>query len=55
MYNGIKITPVIAGEVEGRAIDFAVSTSDFGNSPDIQALFDTLNALGAFSDGGTRT
>ena len=55
LYNGIKITPVIAGEVESRSIDFAVSTSDFGNSPDIQALFDTLNALGAFSDGGTRT
>jgi formylglycine-generating enzyme required for sulfatase activity len=55
LFNGIKITPVIAGEVERRSIDFTVSTSDFGNSPDVQDLFDTLNDLGAFSDGAPRT
>jgi len=53
--NGIRITETIRNECEGRSIDFAQSIEDFGNDPDVQNLFDVLNALGVFTDGGVRT
>ncbi len=53
--NGITLTSTITGKVSGRAIDFDLSPEDFGNNPDIQALFDDLNAQGVFTDGGVRT
>jgi len=53
--NGISITEEIRNECEGRSIDFAQSRGEFGNDPDVQNLFDVLNALGVFTDGGVRT
>jgi len=53
--NGITISEEIRNEIEGRPIDFTLSTADFGNDPDVQALFDTLNALGVFTDRDIRT
>lgn len=49
--NGITITQAIADEVDGRPIDFKQNIEDFGNDYDIQALFDTLNDIGAFTNG----
>jgi hypothetical protein len=53
--NGIAITTVIRNEVDGRSIDFTQKMEDFGNDHDIQDLFDTLNALGFFSDKTPRS
>lgn len=53
--DGITISDEIRNEVANRPIDFTQSTEDFGNDPDIEALFATLNALGVFSDEGDRT
>ena len=53
--NGITISTEIRNEVANRPIDFTQSTEDFGNDPDIEALFATLNALGIFTDEGDRT
>ena len=52
--NGITITSAISDEVSGRKIDFSQSIEAFENDSDIQDLFDTLNALGAFSTRGKR-
>lgn len=40
--DGITISAQIRNEVENRPIDFDQSTDDFGNDPDIVALFDTF-------------
>ena len=53
--NGITISDAIKNEVEGRSIIFNQSTDDFGNDPDVLALFNTLNQLGAFTDSGDRS
>lgn len=53
--NGITISAEIRNEVANRPIDFTQSTEDFGNDPDIETLFATLNALGIFTDEGDRT
>jgi Cysteine-rich secretory protein family/Putative metal-binding motif len=52
--NGITLTAAITGEVSGRTIDFDLSPENFENNPDVQALFDDLNAQGVFTDGGVR-
>jgi len=49
LQNGIQITAQIRAEVDGRAIDFSLSISQFENDPDIVGLFDTLNALNLFT------
>jgi hypothetical protein len=48
--NGISISEQIRNECLGRVIDFNQSIADFENDPDVQNLFDTLNALGVFPD-----
>ena len=53
--NGINITQQIKNEIEGRSIDFNMSTSEFGADADVIALFNTLNAMNAFSGGVERT
>jgi uncharacterized protein YkwD len=52
--NGITLTPAITAEVSGRTINFDLSPEDFENSPNVQDLFDDLNAQGVFT-GGVRT
>ena len=49
LQNGIQITAQIRAEVDGRAIDFNLSISQFENDPAIVGLFDTLNALNLFT------
>ncbi|MEE4262653.1 MAG: MopE-related protein, partial [Desulfobacteraceae bacterium] len=49
LQNGIQITAQIRDEVDGRAIDFNLSISQFENDPAIEGLFDTLNALNLFT------
>jgi len=49
LQNGIQITAQIRAEVDGRAIDFSLSISQFENDPAIVGLFDTLNALNLFT------
>jgi hypothetical protein len=49
LQNGIQITAQIRAEMDGRAIDFSLSISQFENDPDIVGLFDTLNALNLFT------
>ena len=49
LQNGIQITAQIRDEVDGRAIDFNLSISQFENDPAIVSLFDTLNALNLFT------
>ena len=49
LQNGIQITAQIRDEVDGRAIDFNLSISQFENDPAIVGLFDTLNALNLFT------
>ncbi len=49
LQNGIQITAQIRAEVDGRAIDFNLSISQFENHPAIVGLFDTLNALNLFT------
>jgi uncharacterized protein YkwD len=49
LQNGIQITAQIRAEVDGRAIDFNTSISQFENDPAIVGLFDTLNALHLFT------
>jgi len=58
--NGILISKDIRNEIEslvgqGLQIDFSLSVEDFGNQAGIQILFDRLNVLGVFTDGGVRT
>jgi hypothetical protein len=53
--NGISIIETIRNECEGRSIDFTQNIVDFENDPDVQNLFDVLNDLGVFTDGGVRT
>ena len=49
LHNGIQITAQIRAEVDGRAIDFNLSISQFENDPAIVDLFVTLNALNLFT------
>ena len=49
LQNGIQITAQIRDEIDGRAIDFNLSISQFKNDPAIVGLFDTLNALNLFT------
>jgi hypothetical protein len=53
--NGIYITQQIRNEIEGRTIDFNMSTAEFGADADVIALFNTLNAMNAFSIRADRT
>jgi Cysteine-rich secretory protein family/Putative metal-binding motif len=47
--NGIQITAQIRAEVDGRAIDFNLSISQFEKDPAIVGLFETLNTLNLFT------
>lgn len=51
--NGIMITEAMRTELSGRMIDFTKSPEEFVDY-DIEAFFDTMHTLGAFSDGGYR-
>jgi len=53
--NGIQISAEIKNEIDGRSIDFSQSTEEFETNTDITTLFNTLNELGLFSGGSTRT
>ena len=53
--DGITITTAMRDEAQGRSINFAQSITDFENDPDVQSFFDTLNQLGLFGTGGTRS
>lgn len=52
--NGITISPDIRQEVNGRPIDFSMSSIDFENSQDIINLFDALNTTNIFLDNTER-
>lgn len=43
--NGIVISEDIRNEAAWASFDFSLSTRDFGENADIEAFFDTLNAL----------
>jgi hypothetical protein len=51
--NGIMITEVMHSEMTGRMIDITQGVGEFENY-DMEALFNSLNVLGAFSDGDNR-
>ncbi len=52
--NGIFISPEIRQEINGRNINFDMDSFEFDLDPDVIALFETLNAMGLFSDGVER-
>lgn len=52
--NGIEISLPIAAEVNGKNIDFSLSSSAF-DSDEMKALFLSLNNQGAFTDGNNRS
>jgi hypothetical protein len=51
--NGIMITEVMHAEMTDRMIDITLGMAEFEDY-DMEALFNSLNILGAFSDGGHR-
>jgi len=51
--NGIMITEVMHTEITGRMIDITLGVAEFQDY-DMEALFNSLNVLGAFSDGDNR-
>jgi para-nitrobenzyl esterase len=51
--NGIMITEVMHAEMTDRMIDITLGMAEFEDY-DMEALFNSLNILGAFSDGSHR-
>lgn len=51
--NGIMITEVMHAEMTDRMIDITLGVAEFEDY-DMEALFNSLNILGAFNDGGRR-
>lgn len=52
--NGIRITQAMRDEIDGKPIDFNLSIAEFETDVDVLALFNTLNALGVFTDEAVR-
>jgi len=51
--NGITISDMVRDEAQGREIEFDCSQNEFEENIQVQAMFETLNALGAFDDERT--